>query len=390
MNRKCTLSPVVRFKLDASEPRYTGQPEMRFAMYHFSIAPTMRRLVAGALTALSLVMTGVMAATPAQEIRLQENAPDRYVVQRGDTLWSIAAKFLKEPHLWPQIWRMNQEQIRNPNRIYPGDVIVLDRSKPAPQLSLVDSVKLSPTVRVESLGREAIPAIPPKAIEPFLTQPLVIEAGGLDKAPRIVGTEENRVHLGSGGIAYVTGIGEQSGSVWQVYRAGKPLIDPDTRATLGYEAIYLGTAKVIRAGDPATIEIISASQEISNGDRLIATRPENLKAYVPRSPATFIRGRIIGLYNGISTSETGRDAIVTINKGKRDGIEDGHVLSIARAGNTIVDPQSTKSRDAAPTFRLPDERYGTLYVFRVFDAVSYALVMDSSRPVAPADIVHTP
>ncbi len=362
-------------------------------MYHSSIAPFMRRLAAGALIGSCLAAVNAQAATPAPttEIRLQENAPDRYVVQRGDSLWSIAAKFLKEPYRWPEIWRMNQEQVRNPNRIYPGDVIVLDRSQSAsPQLSLVDSVKLSPSVRANSLAGEAIPTISPKVIEPFLTQPLVIDANGLDKAPRIVGTEENRVHLGSGGIAYATGLGQETGTVWQVYRTGKPLIDPDTRATLGHEAIFLGTAQVRRAGDPATIQILSARQEISTGDRLIATQPGMLKSYVPRAPATMIRGRIIGLYNGIDTSETGRGSIVTINKGKRDGIEDGHVLAIARAGGSIVDPQSSKSRDTAPTFRLPDERYGTLFIFRVFDAISYALVMDSSRPVTPADIVQTP
>lgn len=359
-------------------------------MYHSSIAPFMRRLAVGVLLASCLASLGVQAATPAAEIRLQDNAPDRYVVQRGDSLWSIAAKFLKEPHRWPEIWRMNQEQIRNPNRIYPGDVIVLDRSQPAPQLSLVDSVKLSPSVRPTALAGEAIPTIPPKAIEPFLTQPLVIDANGLDKAPRIVGTEENRVHLGSGGIAYATGLGQETGTVWQVYRTGKPLIDPETRSILGHEAIFLGTAQIRRAGDPATIQILTAKQEISTGDRLIATQPGLLKSYVPRAPATMIRGRIIGLYNGIDTSESGRGSIVTLNKGKRDGIEDGHVLAIARAGGTIADPQSSKSRDTAPTFRLPDERYGTLFVFRVFDAISYALVMDSSRPVAPADIVQTP
>jgi hypothetical protein len=350
----------------------------------------MRRLAVGVLIASCLASLSAWAAAPAAEIRLQENSPDRYVVQRGDSLWSIAAKFLKEPHRWPEIWRMNQEQVRNPNRIYPGDVIVLDRSQAAPQLTLVDSVKLSPSVRPSALAGEAIPTIPPKEIEPFLTQPLVIDANGLDKAPRIVGTEENRVHLGSGGIAYATGLGAETGAVWQVYRTGKPLIDPETRAILGHEAIFLGTAQVRRAGDPATIQILSAKQEISTGDRLIATQPGLLKSYVPRAPATMIRGRIIGLYNGIDTSESGRGSIVTLNKGKRDGIEDGHVLSIARAGGTIVDPQSSKSRDTAPSFRLPDERYGTLFVFRVFDAVSYALVMDSSRPVTPADIVLTP
>lgn len=356
-------------------------------MHHSNIALFRRWLVA-AMAALALQAAGPARAQT--QVQLQENAPDRYVVQRGDTLWSIAAKFLKEPYRWAELWKMNQEQIRNPNRIYPGDVIVLDRTSRTATLAVVDTVKLSPQVHAESLAREAIPAIPPKTIEPFLTQPLVIEAGGLDKAPRIVATEEARVHLGPGGIAYATGLGSQPAPVWQVYRQGNPLLDPVSKAVLGHEAIMLGTARVRRTGEPATIEIVSATQEISSGDRLIAARPVDLKEYVPRAPRTFIQGRIIGMYNGLATSETGRDSIVAINKGKRDGLEDGHVLAIARAGARVADPQSDKSRDSAPSFQLPDERYGTLYIFRVFDAVAYGLVMDSARPITPADIVQTP
>jgi hypothetical protein len=330
------------------------------------------------------------ALAQSRDIKLQENAPDRYVVEKGDTLWGIAGKFLKEPYRWPEIWRMNQEQIKNPHRISPGDVIVLDRRQTPPALALLDTVKLSPRVRTEVLASEAIPSIPPRVIEPFLTQPLVIDISGLDKAPRIVGTEENRVHLGSGGIAYVTGISAGEGTVWQIYRQGKPLIDPDTKNTLGYEAVFLGTGRVSRAGNPATMEIVSAVREISSGDRLVAVQGLAPRQYVPRAPSSLIRGRVIGTYDGISTSEAGRNSIVAINKGKRDGIEDGHVLAIVRAGSEVADPLSVKSRDAAPSFRLPDERYGLLFIFRVFDAVSYAMVMESSRPVTPADIVQTP
>jgi len=349
------------------------------------------RLLLGVLAACMAAGTPALAQNP--DIKLQGDAPDRYIVERGDTLWSIAGKFLKEPFRWPEIWRLNQEQLKNPHRIYPGDVIVLNRGgqgQSQPQLSLLNSVRLSPGVRTEPLAQDAIPAIPPKAIEPFLSQPLVIEAAGLEKAPRIVGTEESRVHLGAGGIAYATGINSKVGSLWQIYRPGKPLIDPETKATLGYEAVFLGTAQVRREGNPATMEITTAVQEISAGDRLIASQPVSLKQYVPRSPASSMRGHIIGIYDGLPTSEAGRDSIVAINRGKRNGLEEGHVLAIARAGSTVRDPESTKSRDAAPNFRLPDERYGLLFVFRVFDGVSYALVMESSRPVAPADIVQTP
>lgn len=330
------------------------------------------------------------ASAQGSEPKLQENAPDRYIVEKGDTLWSIAGKFLKEPWRWPEIWRMNQEQLKNPNRIYPGNVIVLDRSATPARLVLADTVKLSAQVRTEPLPQDAIPPIPAKQIEPFLSQPLVIEAGGLDNAPRIVATQENRVNLGPGGIAYAVGVGDDPKVVWQVYRAGKSLIDPETKATLGTEAVYLGAARVRRGGDPATLEIVSSIREISRGDRLIAAGPLNINLYVPHPPAKMIRGRIVGMYDGLATSESGPNSVVAISRGRRDGVESGHVLAIMRSGSIVADPEAQVSRDKAPSFALPDERYGLLFVFRVFEAVSYALVMESTRPVAPGDIVQTP
>ena len=355
-------------------------------------APDLMSPLRGLVMAFAVVTMTLACQVRAQssDVKLQDAAPDRYVVEKGDTLWSISSKFLKEPFRWPEIWRLNQEQIKNPNRIFPGDVLVLDRTKNPPQLTLLDTVKLSPGVRGEALPRVAISAISAKAIEPFLTQPLVIEAAGLENAPRIVATEESRVHLGAGGVAYVSGIGPNSSAEWQIYRPGKALIDPDTNGVLGYEAVFLGVGHVRRTGDPSTVDIKSAVQEISTGDRLVAMALPTLNQYVPRAPAGFIRGRIIGMYNGLSTSESGRDSVVSINKGKRDGLEAGHVLAIMRAGITVADPLSSKSRDTAPAFKLPDERYGLVFVFRVFDAVSYALVMESTRPISPSDIIQTP
>ncbi|MFM9971804.1 MAG: LysM peptidoglycan-binding domain-containing protein, partial [Burkholderiales bacterium] len=202
-------------------------------------------------------------------IALKEDAPDRYVVEKGDTLWSIATKFLKEPWRWPELWKLNQEQIKNPNRIFPGNIIILDRSAGG-RLSLGNPIRLSPQVRIEPLPDDAIPAIRASVIEPYLVQPLVIEADGLNNAPRIVATEESRVNLGPGGLAYVSGIGSSKEVNWQFYRPGKPIIDPDTKRTLGFEAIFLGSGKLTKAGEPATIQIVTARQEISTGDRLVA------------------------------------------------------------------------------------------------------------------------
>ena len=333
---------------------------------------------------------GSSVALAQSVIRLQESAPDRYIVEKGDTLWGIAGKFLKEPWRWPEIWRMNQDQIRNPNRIYPGNVIVLDRSGTSPQLRLSGTVKLSPEVHSEPLATLAIPAIPPRKIEPFLSQPLIIEEGGLDKAPRIVATQEDRVHVGPGGIAYVSGLGDSRDSLWQIFRAGKPLIDPDSNQTLGFEALFIGTARVTRAGEPATVQILTSKQEITAGDRLIPVVSAGPPQYVPHAPTTAIKGRIIGLYDRLTTSEGGRDSIISINRGRRNGLETGHVLAIYR--NVVVRDQQSAltSRDRAPTIQLPDERYGLAFVFRTFDSISYALVMESSRPIQSGDVVQTP
>jgi len=325
------------------------------------------------------------------ELKLQENAPDRYVVEKGDTLWSIAAKFLKDPWRWAEVWRLNQDQVKNPHRIHPGDVIVLNRSKSPAQLAVSDAtVKLSPRVHVEPLAGQAIPSIPLKYVEPFLSRPLVIEEGGLEKAPRIVGTQEGTVYLGAGGVAYVRGFGESKETNWQVFRQGRALVDPDTGRTLGFEAIFLGTARVASFGEPATVRIVDSTQEISQGDRLLPAGTPVTAEYAPHPPKLFIGGRIIAVFGGLVNSEGGKNSVVSINKGSLHGLEMGHVLAIVRTGATIPDPQSTLSRDSAPQIRLPDERYGLAFVFRVFDRVSYALIMDSSRPVAPGDLLRTP
>jgi hypothetical protein len=354
-----------------------------------------------ALLALALAGAGLLVLAQGN-LQVKDTAPDRYVVQRGDTLWSIATKFLNDQWRWPEIWRMNQEQIRNPHNISPGDVLVLDRSVSPPQLRLSDAgggraiggaeegVKLLPRIYTQPLTSEAIPAISPRAIEPFLTQPLIIEEGGLDRAPRIIATEENRVNVGAGNVAYVSGFGGTDAPVWQIYRAGRPLVDPDNQRTLGFEAVFLGTARVTRSGDPATVQIVNSKKEISAGDRLIPAPPPTIPQYVPHAPSSVVSGRIIGLYDALATSVGGRDSIISINRGRRDGLELGHVLAVYR--NVVIYDQKDylKSRDRSPAIQLPPERYGLAFIFRTFDSVSYALVMESSRPVQGGDIVQNP
>jgi len=338
-------------------------------------------------TLCSLTAAAAWAQAPKTPLALKQNAPDRYVVVPGDTLWGIAERFTDSPWRWPELWNMNKDQIKNPHRIYPGNVILIDRARG--QLALAGTVKLSPRVRTESTA-EAIPSIPPQVIEPFLTQPLLIEPDGLDHAPRIVAFDEGRVVVGDGGKAFVSGMGDSKEPSWNLYRRGNALVDPDTNLTLGFEAIYLGTARVLQAGEPATIELASVTREIGIGDRLVpAGRPEIVR-YAPHAPAANVQGRVMSIYGGLGTvGEAGRYSIVALNRGKADGLELGHVLALHRHRGTAVDPTKPKGAPDA-TVQLPDERYGLAFVFRVFDRVSYALVMNVSRPVSPRDVVRTP
>ena len=340
------------------------------------------------ISALLLIFSSLMAVSPtawgepAAPLQLADNAPERHIVVRGDTLWDLAAKFLKEPYRWPELWRLNREEIRNPHRIYPGQVIVLDRREAVPRLSIEDTVKVEPRVYA-SEERAAIPSIPQKAIEPFLSRPLVVEANALDPAARIIATPENRVYLGVGDRAYATGISGPT-RLWNIYRPGKALIDPESGEVLGSEAIFLGSARIVRDGEPATLEIVTSRQEIGRDDRLLPAPRPDIVNYVPHAPAAPIAARVISVYGAVA--EGGRNSIVALSRGHQDGLELGHVLALSRAGKDMVD----RFQGRQEVIRLPDERYGLVFVFRVFERVSYALVMDVSRPVVRGDLVRNP
>jgi len=341
------------------------------------------------ITLLSLCCLALPAA--ADDLQLQENHPDRYVVVKGDTLWGISGKFLKDPWKWPKIWKMNRQQIKNPHWIYPGDVIVLDTSSGHPELRLLrETVTLQPGIREEPLEKQPIPTIAPNVISPFLSQPLVIENDALDGAPTIIAGQENRVVLSPGVKVYVSKINEGDGLLWHVYRNGKTLTDPTTGEVLGVEAFYLGDAKVSKYGEPATAEIVTAKEEIFKDDKLVAATETPFTSFVPRAPDGQVEGSIIANYSGVN--EAGPNSVVTINRGKNDGLEEGHVLAIYRNGQLIKNPQEKKSGDdnIPAEIKLPNERIGLLMVFRTFERVSYALIMQASEPVNILDIVQTP
>ena len=389
------------------------------------------------------------ANTRISQADLAEDAPGEYTVVKGDTLWGISGRFLKDPWKWPLIWQMNQEQIKNPHLIYPGDVIKLDRealrlsiasggaggaggmggpSGGTEAMAAANVVKLDPRVRIEPL-QAAVPSIPGSVIGPFLSQPLVVELNALDRAPTIVATEESRVIVGAGDVAYADRIGSNDPVNWQVFRQGVPLHDPETNEILGYEAKYVGDARVRRFGNPTTLEVVKTRQEINRGDRLAPAREAAYPTYVPHAPDKPIRGSIMSVDGGVA--EFGQFSVITINRGARDGVEVGHVLAsyhrgavLNSAGHDIQwttpgwmrgwfggaetkpvpvvpDPPAPPQPPAEPgkvvgvaytsgTLTLPDERNGLIFVFRVFDKMSYALVMRSTKPIYVGDVVVTP
>ena len=364
----------------------------------------------------------------AQEVQLNSNHPDRHVVKKGDTLWGISGKFLKDPWQWPKVWQFNRAEIKNPHLIYPGDVIVLDRSGKNPRLRLLrETVTLQPGAVEEPLDKQAISTIPLSVISPFLNQPLVIEKDQLATSPRIIGAQDNRVVLSPGTRVYIKDLDEGEGLDWFVYRPGKNLVDPDTKEVLGIEANYLGNARITKYGDPASADITKAKEEIFTKDRLVVSGDEVTTNFVPHAPDSAIAGRIMHIYGGVA--EGGPQSIVSLNRGAADGVEVGHVLAINRYGRVIKDPEYQKDKNAPSKpklkelnfdvttgpdgkkivnfekepvdpsgkivlepgmVKLPDERVGLLMVFRVFDRVSYALVMQASEPVYELDAVTTP
>lgn len=342
-----------------------------------------------AFVLIGIVSAGALAQAPKTPLEMKPDAPERYIVVRGDTLWSIAQRYTDSPWRWSELWELNKDELKNPHRLYPGNIIVLDRSRGRLALA-TDTVKLSPKVRAESTALAVIPTIPTSIIEPFLTRPLVIEADGLDNAATIVAAEDSRVLLAAGHRAFVRGMGDSKVATWYVYRRGGPLVDPESKVTLGYEAVYLGVARIIRAGEPAVIELASVAQEIGVGDKLLPAGKPELPTYAPRAPSGKVQGHIIGLYGRHSRmGEYGNQTVVSVSVGKSQGIEIGHVLALYRPGATVAEAKGSKGPSAGP-LTLPNERYGVALVFRVFDRVSYALVMDVSKPVFAQDLVQNP
>ena len=389
-------------------------------------------------TANQVAQTGVALS------ELAPNAPDSHTVKRGDTLWAISKIFLKSPWRWPELWGMNLEEIKNPHRIYPGQVLYLDKSGGRARLSTrkpgdgdTPTVRVSPRVRTDSLSESAIPPVNMQAIEAFLAEPLIVDDATFAKAARIVATPENRVLLSLGDRAYARGqygdvgdlkeealtLGAGKPLVYRVFRNATPLKDPTTGEVLAYEAQYVGKVELARpesrreieappaeaakkpegkdiykpqyentshnfarvpieekapvkpvtTGEiiPATIDIVKAKEEMRVGDRLLPDPPREFPNYIPRAPGKPFNGQIVSVY-GSAVRYAAQNQVVSINRGKLQGVEPGHVLALVRDSSTQID----KTDDSRPQIRLPGEPNGLMMVFKVFDKVSYALVLD--------------
>jgi len=325
---------------------------------------------------------------------LNPSHPETYVVVAGDTLWDIAEMFLRNPWYWPEIWQINP-QVENPHLIFPGDTLslaYLDDGSPVIRLTRGSgsleagpTERLSPRIRSELL-EEAIPSIPFDTLRAFLSRPAILDPNTLDELPYVLAHQEGLLSS-AGRDVYVRGTDAPQGTVFNVVHSGDAIVDPDDDVIIGYQGLYVGQGRVRRAGDPATVYLTETAREASVGDYLIAEegiRPVN---FFPSAPSEPIEGSIISVLDGVSM--IGQYQVIVLNRGARDGLQTGHVLSVYQAGELITDSVGN-TRFSAEKVRLPDELAGTTMVFRVFDRMSYALVMEATREIRVLDTVSNP
>ncbi|MCP1372605.1 LysM peptidoglycan-binding domain-containing protein [Dyella lutea] len=357
----------------------------------------------------------VTVAVYAAGAQLRASHPDTYTVHRGDTLWGISAKFLSKPWLWPEIWQANP-QVHNPHLIYPGDVL---------NLSFINgpSLKLEPGVHA---GEEPVPAIPLSDLSMFLKDMRVVNSNELNSTPYVVGLEEARLAGAPGQNVYVRNLNSQPGQRWAIVRPthvfrgyGKgddrdlvahPL-DADVSTVrgpwsedfrndghygrgddLGVEVTVIGTAETLRTGDVSTLLLLDSTREVRKGDRVMPIDDQPYDAYYyPHAPKSVPQNaRVIAIADALDAD--GKLQVVALSIGKQDGVENGQTYAVWQPGETIADDVAGDSwdRGTSPKVTLPEEFAGHVMVFRTFDKVSYALIMDSLKPVKNRDTLRMP
>jgi hypothetical protein len=368
----------------AQLPFYRSACFLAAAAVTLATISTSQAQQAASRSAVNVAAVGQVNAPPV----LNADHPDTYVVQRDDTLWDIAAMFLRDPWYWPEIWQINP-QVANPHLIYPGDILslaYLGDGRPVLQLERGSGTveRLSPRVRSEPL-EQAIPTIPFETLRAFLSRPTVLNGDDLDRLPYVFANPEGLMSS-AGREVYVRGTEAQAGAVFNMVHVGNPLIDPDDNSVIGYEGQYVGQGRLRRGGDPATLSITESTRETLIGDYLIEEESITPINFVPRAPESQVEGRIISVVDGVSL--IGQYQVVVINRGARDGLEPGHVMQVLKTGEEVVD--RSNKRFFGEKVRLPDEPAGTMMVFRIFDRMSYALVMEATRAIAVLDTVRNP
>jgi hypothetical protein len=333
-------------------------------------------------------------------IPLAPNAPDSYVVKRGDTLWGIAKVFLRDPWFWPEIWQVNP-QVQNPHLIYPGDTLRLVFIDGKPRLTLQRSMERGDLARVEPRVRSqpleaAVTTIPYETVAAFMSKPSVLSREEIKGAPYVLSSRDLHVVASDGDILYARGFSNpaQLGAHYNVIRVGDPLRDPDDNRILGYNGIYTGSGHVTRGGDPTTLLLTDSNRETVPGDKLFAGGGDVALDFIPSPPKTRINGRIMAVSDGVSV--IGQYQVVVINRGTRDGLAPGNVLAVYEVGGTVKDTVSkggylgSLSSLTAKSVVLPDERSGTFMVFKTFDHMSYGLIMEAKSIIRVADKVENP
>ena len=338
------------------------------------------RMVAVAFVA-SLTL-GTLTAFSQGSARLAEDAPEEYVVQVGDTLWDIAATFLKDPWYWPEIWYINP-QVENPHLIYPGDVLALVYIDGAPRVTVgqAGTYRLSPEARVTPLT-EAITSVSYESISAFLSRGVVIERGEVDRLPYLLATKGDHLIASAGNTIYVRGTSAQPGERFNIVKVGDKLIDPETNDLIGYQGIEIGEGTIRTSGDPASMALTSSKQEATQGDRLIPTSVEIPLNFFPKAPSSNIDGQIISVVGGVT--QIGQYHVVVMNRGSNHGLGVGDVLTVWQRGPVVRD------RVEGGNVRLPDEEAGTVMVFKTYDRISYGLVMEATQAIHTEDFIRNP
>jgi hypothetical protein len=330
-----------------------------------------------------------------QAVPLASGAPEEYTVQVGDTLWDIAATFLRDPWYWPEVWYVNP-QVENPHLIYPGDVLALVTIDGQQRIANIrgSTYRLSPTARVTPLA-ESITSIPYERIAAFLSKGLVLEKNQVDQLPYILATRGDHLMASAGNDIYIRG-GQPSpnGTRFSIVHVGDELRDPDDNDLIGYHGIYVGEGAQSRGGDPATVALTDTNREALTGDRLIPETVDIPLNFFPKSPDLNIEGRIISVVDGVSL--IGQYQVVVLNRGARNGLAPGDVLSVFQAGEVVRDRYAggsflgSSGIMGGESVTLPDEQAGTIMIFKVYDRIGYALVMEATSDIHVLDAIRNP